>query len=190
MGNPKSKRHPLVEKTKILMKGRGYEEDTDRKKSDENKDNYLYFKGNQGQQIIIHYTVKDETTGVAYIRDLVKKFDKKKIKRRIFIGSGKVTRSARNELIDKKVEFIPADLVLMDILEHEFVPKHEILSEIEVEKLLNQLKVPATALPGILKSDPVTRVIGAELGDVIKITRKSATAGETIIYRLVIKDKL
>ena len=67
MGNPKSKRHPLVEKIKILMKGRGYEEDTDRKKSDENKENYLYFKGAQGQQIIIHYTVKDETTGVAYI---------------------------------------------------------------------------------------------------------------------------
>ncbi len=185
-----SKSNPLIEKTKILMKNRGYDEDKDRKKSDEEKSDFLYFKGGQGQQIIVHYTVKDETTGVAYIRDLNKKFDKKKIKRRIFIGSGKVTRSALNELRDKGVEFIPADLVLMDILEHEYVPKHEILSEEEQERLLDQLKVPASALPGILKSDPVARVIGAEIGDILKITRKSETAGETIVYRLVVKDEL
>lgn len=172
------------------MKNRGYTEDTDKKKSEENKIAFLYFKNAQGQPVIIHYTIKNETTGVAYIRDLTKKFEKKKVKQRIFIGTGKVTRSALNELKDKNIEYIPADLVLMDILEHEFVPKHEILSEDEKENLLAQLKVPQGALPGILKSDPVTRVIGAELGDIIKITRKSDTAGVTIIYRLVVKDEI
>ena len=185
----KAKSHPLLEKTRILMKNRGYIEE-EKKKSDEDKAlDFLYFKDEVGTPIVVHCTFKNETTGVAYIRDLVKKFDKKKIKRRIFIGSGKVTRSALNELKDKKVEFIPADLVLMDILEHEFVPKHEILSEGEVEKLLDQLQVPATALPNLLTTDPVARVIGAKENDVIKITRKSQTAGETIIYRLVVPDE-
>ncbi|MHA1263799.1 MAG: DNA-directed RNA polymerase subunit H [Candidatus Helarchaeota archaeon] len=178
----------LVEKIKILMKNRGYFEDTDRKKTEENKENFLYFKDSAGQPVVVHYTLKNETTGVAYIRELVKKFDKKKIKRRIFIGSGKVTRSALNELEEKGIEFIPSDLVSMDILEHEYVPKHEILSDEEKVKLLEQLQVPETSLPGILKSDPVVRVIGAEEGDVIKITRKSETAGETIVYRIVVKD--
>ncbi|NVM52780.1 MAG: DNA-directed RNA polymerase subunit H [Candidatus Helarchaeota archaeon] len=190
MGNPKSKVNPLIEKTKVLMKNRGYTEDLDKKKSEENKMDFLYFKDGQGQQLIVHCTFKNETIGVAYIRDLVKKFDKKKIKQRIFIGTGKVTRSALNELAANKIEYIPADLVLMDILEHEFVPKHEILSKTETANLLEQLKVPGSALPGILITDPVARVIGAELGDVVKITRESETAGETIIYRLVVKEEL
>ena len=170
------------------MKNRGYIEE-EKKKGDEDKGDFLYFKDEVGTPIVVHCTFKNETTGVAYIRDLNKKFDKKKVKRRIFIGSGKVTRSALNELNDKNVEFIPADLVLMDILEHEFVPKHEILSEAEVTKLLDQLQVPETALPYLLTTDPVARVIGAKVGDIIKITRKSQTAGETIIYRLVVPDE-
>ncbi len=169
------------------MKNRGYIED-ERRKSEEDKGDFLYFKAEDGTPVLVHCTFKNETTGVAYIRDLVKKFEKKKIKRRIFIGSGKVTRSALNELASKDVEFIPADLVLMDILEHKFVPKHEILSKAEKEKLLGQLKVHDSALPYILTSDPVVRVIGAKPGDVLKITRKSDTAGETVIYRVVVRD--
>jgi DNA-directed RNA polymerase subunit H (RpoH/RPB5) len=183
----KGKAQSLIEKIKILMKNRGCTVE-EKKKGDEDKIDFLYFKDESGTPIIVHYTYKDETTGVAYIRDLNKKFDKKKIKKRVFIGAGKVTRSALNELADKKVEFIPADLVLMQITEHEYVPKHEILSEEETKKLLDKLQVPASALPNILSSDPVSRVIGAETGDILKITRKSETAGETITYRLVVPD--
>jgi DNA-directed RNA polymerase subunit H (RpoH/RPB5) len=170
------------------MKNRGYLED-DKKKGEDTKGDFLFFKDPAGNPIIVHCTFKIETTGVAYIRDLVKKFDKKKIKRRIFIGSGKVTRSALNELSDKNIEFIPADLVLMDILDHEFVPKHEILSAGEKEKLLHQLKVTSSALPQILTSDPVVRIIGAKAGEIVKITRKSQTAGSTIVYRLVVRGE-
>jgi DNA-directed RNA polymerase subunit H (RpoH/RPB5) len=189
MGNPKAKGNPLIEKTRTLMKNRGCVEDEDKKSSEDEKNEFLYFRDAKGQSVIVHCNAKDETVGVAYIRDLIKKFDKKKIKRRIFIGAGKVTRSALNELDDKNVEFIPADLVLMDILEHEYVPKHEILSPEEKEKLLGQLQVTASALPDLLTSDPVARIIGARHGDIIKITRKSLTAGETVTYRLVVKDE-
>lgn len=184
------KTNPLVEKIKVMMKNRGYTEDLDRKKSEDTKTDLLFFKDLGGSSVVVHYTTKNETIGVAYIRELVKKFDKKKIKQRIFIGSGKVTRSALNELEDKHVEFIPADLVMMDILEHEYVPKHEILSEEEKSRLLSELKVPETALPGLLKTDPVARIIGAAEGDIVKITRKSETAGETVVYRLVVKDEI
>jgi len=189
MGNPKAKGNPLIEKTRTLMKNRGCIEDEDKKSSEEDKNEFLYFKDAKGQSVIVHCTSKEETVGVAYIRDLIKKFDKKKIKRRIFIGAGKVTRSALNELEDKNVEFIPADLVLMDILEHEYVPKHEILSHEEKEKLLSQLHVAQSALPDLLTSDPVARIIGAKHGDIVKITRKSLTAGESVTYRLVVRDE-
>jgi len=73
-----------------------------------------------------------------------------------------------------------------EIMRHELVPKHEILDKSEVEKLLAKLGVPAVKLPKILESDPAVKAIGAKQGQVLKITRKSPTAGQALYYRLVI----
>lgn len=75
---------------------------------------------------------------------------------------------------------------MYDILQHELVPRHDILSKTEKEELMNTFRVAAEQLPGILDSDPVVKKIKAKPGDVIKITRKSETAGESVYYRLVV----
>ncbi|MHC1571530.1 MAG: DNA-directed RNA polymerase subunit H [Methanosarcinales archaeon] len=72
------------------------------------------------------------------------------------------------------------------LLDHEMVPSHEILDEEEVKSLLERYGIEKEQLPKIKVKDPVIKEIKAQVGDVIKITRKSATAGEAIIYRLVI----
>jgi len=72
------------------------------------------------------------------------------------------------------------------ILEHELVPKHEVLEKKEVEELLKKLGITVNNLPKILREDPVVKAIKAKPGDVLKITRKSTTLGESIYYRLVI----
>jgi len=71
--------------------------------------------------------------------------------------------------------------------DHILVPKHEILGEKEVEELLKFLGVSKEQLPKIKASDPIVKEIGAKPGDVIKITRKSLTAGVSIYYRLVVE---
>ena len=76
---------------------------------------------------------------------------------------------------------------MIDILQHETVPKHEILSKKEKEDILKRFDVSANNLPKILASEPVIKKIDAKLGDVIRITRKSETAGYAIYYRIVIK---
>ncbi len=73
------------------------------------------------------------------------------------------------------------------ILNHELVPKHEILSEEEAKKLLEELNITKKQLPRIYASDPVAKILGAKPGDIIRITRKSPTAGESIYYRVVVK---
>lgn len=73
-----------------------------------------------------------------------------------------------------------------EIFIHELVPKHEILSKEEKEKLLSNLKITPEQLPRILEDDPVAVEIGAKSGDILKIIRKSETAGESIYYRLVV----
>ncbi len=72
-----------------------------------------------------------------------------------------------------------------DILKHELVPEHTILSDEETEKILSDLEVRIDQLPKILPTDPVVKAIGASLGDVLRIDRKSATAGEFVSYRVV-----
>ena len=73
-----------------------------------------------------------------------------------------------------------------DILKHELVPEHVILSEPkEVKKVLKELNIRKDQLPKINSDDPVIKAIDAEVGDIIKITRKSDTAGKFVTYRVV-----
>jgi DNA-directed RNA polymerase subunit H len=72
-----------------------------------------------------------------------------------------------------------------DILKHQLVPKHEILPAKEKKEILEKMNATEKQLPKILDSDPVVGKIGAKPGDIIKITRKSQTAGEAVYYRIV-----
>lgn len=75
----------------------------------------------------------------------------------------------------------------VNILEHELVPQHILLSEEEASKILKRMGISRRQLPWILASDPVAKAIGAKPGDVIMITRKSPTAGVSVALRYVIR---
>ncbi len=75
-----------------------------------------------------------------------------------------------------------------EILNHELVPNHEIISEGEKKQLFNKYSITPDQLPKILDIDPVCLSIGAKPGQIIKITRRSSTAKEAIIYRLVVES--
>ncbi|MCS7119905.1 MAG: DNA-directed RNA polymerase subunit H [Nitrososphaerota archaeon] len=85
------------------------------------------------------------------------------------------------------MELVPPNFPSFDIFEHFLVPKHEILSPEEKEEVLKKYKVEPYQLPLIKVSDPIAKVIGARVGDLVKITRKSPTAGEYISYRYVVE---
>jgi len=71
-------------------------------------------------------------------------------------------------------------------LEHVLSPKYEILDESEKKELLRRCRIKPYNLPKILSSDPAVKALGANIGDVLKVTRHSETAGESIYYRLVV----
>jgi DNA-directed RNA polymerase subunit H len=73
-----------------------------------------------------------------------------------------------------------------DVLSHKLVPKHEVLSDSESEKVLERFGLTRDQLPKILITDPAVKRIGAKVGDVIKISRISPTAGISEFYRMVI----
>jgi DNA-directed RNA polymerase subunit H len=74
-----------------------------------------------------------------------------------------------------------------NILNHELVPKHLILNQEERKEVLDKYKIKPENLPKILLSDPAVKAAKAKEGDIIKLIRKSRTAGTSIYYRVVIK---
>ena len=75
----------------------------------------------------------------------------------------------------------------LNVLKHVMVPDHKIMSEEEVTALLSRYNITTEQLPKIFHDDPAVKTIGANVDDVIRIIRKSHTAGRAEAYRLVIK---
>ncbi len=71
--------------------------------------------------------------------------------------------------------------------DHIDVPKHEIMTKKEAEEVLEKYHCKATDLPLIFVTDPAILRLGVKPGDMIKITRKSATAGESFYYRYTVE---
>jgi DNA-directed RNA polymerase subunit H len=74
----------------------------------------------------------------------------------------------------------------LDITKHTLVPKHEKMSEEEFNEVMKAYNVSKTQLPRILVTDPAIERLEVEVGDVIKITRKSPTVGKAYFYRVVV----
>ena len=71
--------------------------------------------------------------------------------------------------------------------DHVYVPKHEIMTKKDAEEVIAKFNCKPTELPLIFVNDPAILGLGVKPGDLIKITRKSATAGESIYYRYVVE---
>jgi DNA-directed RNA polymerase subunit H len=71
--------------------------------------------------------------------------------------------------------------------DHAYVPKHEIMDKKDAEEVLKKFNSKPTELPLIFVNDPAILGLGVKPGDMIKITRKSPTAGESLYYRYVVE---
>lgn len=80
----------------------------------------------------------------------------------------------------------------INVLEHELVPEHKLLTPEEAKEMLADLNLTPDKLPKIKVHDPCIRVLemasGKEIikGSLIRIIRPSPTAGSTIGYRMVV----
>ena len=66
------------------------------------------------------------------------------------------------------------------------MPEHSKLNDKDKKKLLEKYNITLQNLPKILNTDAALQTLKVKPGDVIKIIRKSSTAGTSIFYRCVI----
>jgi len=74
----------------------------------------------------------------------------------------------------------------IDVRKHVLVPKHEKLSDKEKEEVLLSYHASVENFPRILKKDAALFGMNLKYGDMIRIVRKSPTAGQTVFYRVVV----
>lgn len=122
---------------------------------------------------------------------LIKKFEARmnqhRVKRSIIIVQESITPLSKQCLLAMpEIEtFLEAEL-LVNITKHRYVPKHQVLSDENKKKLLKKYHLKETQLPRIQKDDPISKFYGLTRGQVVKIFRKSETAGRYVTYRIVL----
>ena len=98
----------------------------------------------------------------------------------------KLKESGEKERRKLRVSFFSIDTMVVNPMKHVLVPKHQIVPQDQHKALMDSMYITAKSkFPEIkFHIDPIARCIGAVPGDIIKITRPSASAGESIIYRV------
>lgn len=95
-----------------------------------------------------------------------------------------------NEIWEKEQIFIvihTLDRLQFNILEHQYVPEHIVLSDVEKEAVEKKYNITDTKqMPSISRYDPVSLAIGLRPGQVCKIIRPSKTSVNSIYYRYCI----
>lgn len=171
-------------KAEVLIKLRKYK--LIKKEKHENAFTYIVKIPETKEKAIIWCFLGAATVGIVAMNTLYKYLKEKELERAIVVTEGRYTHAVKQGAKKRKVELLPKSFPVFDIFEHALVPKHEILSATEKEQILAQYKVHPYQMPQVKANDPAVKAIGAKPGDVLKIIRKSQTAGEHIAYRYVV----
>ncbi|KAK8815348.1 hypothetical protein WA158_003560 [Blastocystis sp. Blastoise] len=111
------------------------------------------------------------------------------LSRIIFIFASAISSQAKQALEVRTnniiIEYFYESELIIDITEHELVPEHTVLTPEEKATLLKQYGLSDSQLPRLMKKDPIARYFGLQKGDVVRITRRSETAGKYVTYRIV-----
>ena len=172
-------------KAEVLIKLRKY--NLLEKEEHEGQIAYIIDIPQDKEKAIVWCILGEATVGIAAMNTLYKVMKEKEIDRAIVVTEGRYTHAVKLGAKKKQVELLPKSFPVFDIFEHALVPLHEILSEKEKNQLLPQYKVKPYQMPQIESGDPAVKAIGAKPGDILKISRKSTTAGEHITYRYVVE---
>jgi len=174
---------PILErKTKVLVELRSYKVLEEEKREN---DIFTLVEDREGRKILV-WTTSIMDIGIKHVNQMAKYMKEKGVENGIIVGN-KYTQSAKTQAKKENIELIPQDFPSFNIFKHYLVPKHEILSPEEKQALLEKYHIEPYKLPRIKASDPAIRLIGAKPGDIVKIVRRSPTAGESVYYRYVVE---
>ena len=168
-------------KTLNLIKLRGYK--LIKREEQEDAINFMV-KLPRGKAVIV-CILNRKAVGVAFVRELRKFMDIIGLEKGVIVANARYTFASKREARKYGIELIPRRFPAFNIFKHKLVPKHETLPPGKAKDLLEKHHIKPYQLPRIKASDVAVIAIGAKTGDIVKVTRKSLTAGKHITYRFV-----
>ncbi len=177
------KAHTLEEKrATLIIKYRNFNVDSVEKK----EDRLVYRLSRGDEKYLMHILMDKKTVGIAFIRELRDQVEAGDFTGGIIIADGKYTYSARSNAPKMSIELVPSSLPTFDVFEHAYVPFHEILTDEERKEISEKFHAEPFKFPWIRSMDPISIILGAKPGDVLRVTHKSETAGRYLSYRYVV----
>ena len=172
-------------KAEVLIKLRGYK--LLKKQKHDDAIGYIVNMPKEREDALVWCVPGESTVGIASINRLQKAMKDAEVERGIIVTDGRYTHAVKQGAKKRKIELLPKTFPAFDLFEHDIVPLHKILEEEEKQQLLSKYRVHPYQLPQVTSSDPAVKAIGARPGDILRIIRKSPTAGEHVAYRYVVE---
>ena len=185
------RRNKVIEGAKSILKTRDYE------LIDEHYNEELAHydllgektdKKEKKKQRIIVRIPDDDPVGVTKLREFKEFIDSKDgFQEAILLALSKYTHYTKKEAEEAGIETFSIKFPFFDLFQHELVPTHEFATETEIQDIIDKYAIDVKQLPKILVADPAVQLLGAKIGDVVKIIRESPTAGKYVTYRYCIE---
>ena len=166
----------------LIIKYRNFNVDSVKKE----EDRLVYHLSKGDDKYLMHILMDKKTIGIAFIRELRDQVEAGEVTGGIIVADGKYTYSARSNAPEMSIELVPKSLPTFDVFKHSYVPLHEILTDEERKEISDKFHAEPFQFPWIRSTDPISIILGARPGDVLRVTHKSETAGRYLSYRYVV----
>eukprot|EP00053_Salpingoeca_punica_P005930 m.57411 g.57411 ORF g.57411 m.57411 type:complete len:207 (+) comp13459_c0_seq1:114-734(+) len=132
----------------------------------------------------------EKDVSVTAIKAYFTKMQQGMMQRGILIVQNRVTPLAKASIKEMAPKYIMEQFfegeLKVNITRHVLVPQHQVLTDEEKRVLLETYKVSERQLPRMQVDDPISRYYGLSVGQVVRIIRRSETAGKYVTYRIVL----
>jgi DNA-directed RNA polymerase I, II, and III subunit RPABC1 len=151
--------------------------------------NFQVENPNTGKTCLVWFSL-DGKAGVTVIGDIVKQMEADEVYETILVTDGLTSHASQKLNSTNSPNFficvMPPKSLMFDVCDHKFVPPHRILGQEEKKDVIK--KYENGKLPVIDLDDPVSKYMGARVGDVFEIVRNRPNVGEHLYYRQVAKN--
>ncbi len=149
------------------------------------EDIQLTFEKKNGIKILVSWRMIRDV-GINPIKEYYAKMQDNGIQNAIIIKMGKLTPNARTTIAELSssctIQVFDIEDLKINKTKHVRVPKHELLSRADANKVLDAYKVKKIQIPRIFVIGPIIQYYGWKRGNIVKITRKDGD----ITYRCIV----
>jgi len=180
----------LLKNTLLMLEERGIFKKKDHKKNLKNlynqiKDDMLFNISDNKTKVGIRI-VKYKVTSITKVEGIDQFLNDKTYNERIIIFKEMNQKTFKQLISYKNTQpFWEKDL-MMNIIDHNYVPKHYVLTEEEKIEFIKSYQITRDTLPKIKLYDAISRYYNMKVGDIVQITRKNILSGEELFYRVVV----